>query len=705
MSARVRSSDPPETDLDYYARPENYTGSSLKSLTRFLAAKEREITLGTTETKTDPTLKDQQLLYRRYHHILPADFCRPSPSSADDKEPPDILIVSPSAAVREDNPSTLFNNAEDNSSNDSKKHHNDGSEIPEIPPALAPNEGTNSAFITHLTLANSATRLSSRRSSLASVRFGSSRSRPSSGLCATRRLALAEKFKKLSIAVKNVLKLAKAIIKTSDSTSALLKTFTSLSKEQDADNDESSKEHMKSYGLHFDPSYFKANREISLSSEVRGILGLHPTDRTPERIQTAMFGLQSIPSFAEYPLHMQEKLAKVAWLDIVTPNRTIIRQGHFAENFYFIVTGQALVTIHRPGDTSAQTAAMMRKGTSFGELALLHHSRRTATVTSHDTVTLLSVGREDFFDIFMSRQGIGETPEHIRFISQLEFMKDWPLERLLERPDQCLLHFFKRNMVILKDSTASDWLYVVKSGSCQVLKQLKGVTARVGRPREPTFRSISRLDRTETTSHQASRNDNSSSKKLRTSNSIKKHNQSSAPGENSHSDSRVRTCARSLKCQQGSRSSNTPRVPQDENKTGRRTTQPDPSKTHQPTTSISQTRHYNQPVFVQIELLKPMDVFGLDRVNFNSNLDTDSTSVSLVSLGAECIMLSKGFFMKHANDKVKKRFSEIVQPYPNEATLQESLQHKVNWELYKRSILVNASPKLRRLQGKSLPSF
>ena len=30
----------------------------------------------------------------------------------------------------------------------------------------------------------------------------------------------------------------------------------------------------------------------------------------------AIFGLRCLPSFAEYPLHMQEKLAKVAWYEV-----------------------------------------------------------------------------------------------------------------------------------------------------------------------------------------------------------------------------------------------------------------------------------------------------------------------------------------------------------------------------------------------------
>lgn len=58
----------------------------------------------------------------------------------------------------------------------------------------------------------------------------------------------------------------------------------------------------------------------------------------------------------------------------------------------------------------------MRRGASFGELALLHRSKRTATVTSQGTVHVLAIEREDFFDIFMSGQNPGDLPEHIRFL-------------------------------------------------------------------------------------------------------------------------------------------------------------------------------------------------------------------------------------------------------------------------------------------------
>ena len=53
----------------------------------------------------------------------------------------------------------------------------------------------------------------------------------------------------------------------------------------------------------------------------------------------------------------------------------------------------------------------------------------------------------------------------VQFIQMLDFMKCFPVPRLLEHPEVCLFHFFKRGVVIVQDSNESDWLYIVKSVS------------------------------------------------------------------------------------------------------------------------------------------------------------------------------------------------------------------------------------------------
>ena len=50
-------------------------------------------------------------------------------------------------------------------------------------------------------------------------------------------------------------------------------------------------------------------------------------------------------------------------------------------------------------------------------------------------------------------------------------------------------------------------------------------------------------------------------------------------------------------------------------------------------------------------------------------------------------MLSKKFFMDHSNELVKKMIRHQIRPYPTEDSLQENLQIKVDWDLYKRRLI------------------
>jgi alkyl sulfatase BDS1-like metallo-beta-lactamase superfamily hydrolase len=78
---------------------------------------------------------------------------------------------------------------------------------------------------------------------------------------------------------------------------------------------------------------------------------------------------------------------------------------------------------------------------------------------------------------------------------------------------------------------------------------------------------------------------------------------------------------------------------------------------------------------------------GLTSIQFDDDVPVSETSVSLVSRGAECIMLSKQFFMRHANERVRMELRRQVRPYPTADTFQENLQIKVDWDNYRKELL------------------
>ncbi len=119
-----------------------------------------------------------------------------------------------------------------------------------------------------------------------------------------------------------------------------------------------------------------------------------------------------------------------------------------------------------------KTVAYLSKGKSFGELAIMHASARNATVVCHTDVSVLSIGRDDFVNIFMHTEG-DEEPEFISFLRRVDLFDHWPIEKLpYNNPNICLLTFFRRGVVMCKDSSNSDWIYCVKLGTCRVIKKI-----------------------------------------------------------------------------------------------------------------------------------------------------------------------------------------------------------------------------------------
>lgn len=464
-------------------------------------------------------------------------------------------------------------------------------------------------------------------------------------------------------------------------------------------------------GMVFDPNNFKAKREVHLSLEAIHILSLSPGSRTEEQLQTVLKALKtSVAAFGEYPLKMQRRLVSVGWYERFEAKRVIIRQGHKAENFYFILSGTAVVTLlindAKTKEERDTTVAVLGKGSSFGELALLHHKTRSATVLCKDDVSLLAVSREDFRDIFMSYED-GREPEHIRFLRSVPYLKDLPLQDLTTKHDVCIFHYFRRGVVIVKESKTK-WIYVVKSGSCRVLTHLSKKTAKFSRSvidqerqkavlpvipvddgdrrralftaagdrvrptawspdltrakTEPSFTSQQETDLSLPAIVGESEKFKKTAKNVAIATIV-----SALPKEGNEKEEQDQEELQRLNIK---RTNNT-------NKTWRKMSLSDDKS------GMSDPGQKGEQVVVQIELLKPKDQFGLSMVLF----DNPAVKCHLVSNGAECVLIKKSWFLQHANEALLRKLRHQIPPYPSQAKLEQKMQDQANWDSFKSQTL------------------
>ncbi|CAH1777770.1 unnamed protein product [Owenia fusiformis] len=498
-----------------------------------------------------------------------------------------------------------------------------------------------------------------------------------------------------------------------------------------------------SYGLSFDPRTYKANKEVLLSYEARHILRTDPLERTPEQNHIALVSLnQTVEAFSEFPIKMQESLVKAGWLERFGSKRIIIRQGHLADNFYFILSGTAVVTIldkdPKTENSFSKTVAFLKKGHSFGELALMQDGgRRSATVTCQDDVELLALQREDFKDIFMHVEE-NQEPEHIQFLRKVDILNGWPIESLpYDDTKVCIFTYFRRGIVMCKDGSNSDWIYILKTGNCRVLK---GLT--LTKPNFPGLISDDEINannndetansknkqslfitRSQTKSSIKSNRDTSENKKTVPNVKIKGPNGSYEDLPNKLKQrNRTYTFPSATK----ERSRRTPKLPplvrhgvvksqltkEDERQAINERLEEEErhkallervfqtqhpagqdervgsayTRTSTPQMQSNSTQQTPNKVYVELERLLPKNTFGLAQFAFGDMLNM--TSVTLVSDGAECILVHKNFFLKQASEDYIKKLRRAVQPYPTDDALQQKLQDQTNWDAYK-SLTVN----------------
>ncbi|CAK0771321.1 membrane hypothetical protein [Gammaproteobacteria bacterium] len=128
--------------------------------------------------------------------------------------------------------------------------------------------------------------------------------------------------------------------------------------------------------------------------------------RVPAQGELAEF-LRGIPLFSKLDSNEIDVLASRLRIVRLRPGTTAVAQGDPADAFYCVVSGKLRVTIE---DEYCQERVVneLTPGGSFGEIALLESSPRTATVTAVEPSTLIELGRKEFENFVIRSAGGGE---------------------------------------------------------------------------------------------------------------------------------------------------------------------------------------------------------------------------------------------------------------------------------------------------------
>jgi putative peptide zinc metalloprotease protein len=155
----------------------------------------------------------------------------------------------------------------------------------------------------------------------------------------------------------------------------------------------------------------------------------------------------------------------------VRAGQYVVRQGEPGEHFYLIRDGQAEV-LQTGADGWPRELAVLRRGDYFGELALLYHQTRTASVRALTKLQLLALGREAFESTIAPRlQDYGLTVQWIEERSELGRMSLFRHARPSELDpilDRLQADEYSAGAVIIRQNDVGDRFYLIRSGRVRV---------------------------------------------------------------------------------------------------------------------------------------------------------------------------------------------------------------------------------------------
>ncbi|XP_005109084.2 uncharacterized protein LOC101857442 [Aplysia californica] len=233
-------------------------------------------------------------------------------------------------------------------------------------------------------------------------------------------------------------------------------------------------------GLYFDKSYYKAST-IGKNLDIGSIytLGKTENNRTDDEVQKAAVNLRFLRSFAAFPAYFQKLMAKIGWYIEVPSDKVIIREGQPPHYFYFLMSGKA-VAVKLTGSPvfeehgGFEVHKVYERDALFGEEGIFGRAYRQYSVTCIETCRLLSINIDDYNRMCLGADSEDENPEHIRLVSQLDFMRYFPMKKLIEEADgNIILFYFPAGHVITRKTEESDYIYVIKSGTCRVLAEVQ----------------------------------------------------------------------------------------------------------------------------------------------------------------------------------------------------------------------------------------
>jgi len=194
---------------------------------------------------------------------------------------------------------------------------------------------------------------------------------------------------------------------------------------------------------------------------------------------------KKIPEILDHVIHSVELFRSLTKLQVrellmdsqvrvMKNNEAIFNKNDYTNTFFTILEGSVAIEIGMEGGGLGKVT--LSKGAFFGEMGLVSGRRRTASVIAEDCCIVLEVSRRAMLKLIATSDSVRKAID-ARFIMNslvTQIGNIFSLEELEFMSKAIEIKRFNAKVTIFKEGDVSDGLYLVRSGSLAVSKNING---------------------------------------------------------------------------------------------------------------------------------------------------------------------------------------------------------------------------------------
>lgn len=147
----------------------------------------------------------------------------------------------------------------------------------------------------------------------------------------------------------------------------------------------------------------------------------------------------------------------------------VIKQGDDGDFFYIVQSGRLECYIEK--GNHSQLVAIYGPKSSFGEVALMYNSPRSATITATQDCILFALDRTTFRSLLVNNMA-HKRVTYETFLNKIPFIQSLPLNERRKIADALEPRFFADRETIITQGDAGDYFYLIVSGQALVTNSI-----------------------------------------------------------------------------------------------------------------------------------------------------------------------------------------------------------------------------------------